>query len=185
MQTVSVPVLGDVVDEVDETFSLNLSAATNASIAVGAAPARSPTTTRRRSRWTTCRWPRATPGSTNATFTVSLSTPNSRTVTVQAQTANGAGATGAVAGSDYTAVNVTVTFNAGETSKPVVVPVLGDTADEPNETYTVNLSAPVNAVIGDAQGIGTILDDDGLPVLSIVDRAGPRGTPARATWCSR
>ncbi|MFN8522288.1 MAG: Calx-beta domain-containing protein [Chloroflexota bacterium] len=57
-------------------------------------------------------------GSTNATFTVSLEHAQQPTVTVQAQTANGAGATAATSGSDYTAVNVTVTFNAGETSKP-------------------------------------------------------------------
>ncbi|MEZ5286850.1 MAG: hypothetical protein R2712_18985 [Vicinamibacterales bacterium] len=33
---------------------------------------------------------------------------------------------------------------------------------EPNETFTVNLSNPSNAVIGDAQGVGTILNDDGV-----------------------
>ena len=31
---------------------------------------------------------------------------------------------------------------------------------EPNETFFVNLSNPVNGVIGDAQGVGTILNDD-------------------------
>ena len=31
---------------------------------------------------------------------------------------------------------------------------------EPNETFTVNLSSAVNAVIGDAQGVGTITTDD-------------------------
>ncbi|MFN8524263.1 MAG: Calx-beta domain-containing protein, partial [Chloroflexota bacterium] len=175
VQTVSVPVLGDVVDEVDETFSLNLSAPTNASIAVGTGTGTITDDDTSSIAVDDVSVAEGNAGSTNATFTVSLSTPNSRTVTVQAQTANGAGATGAVAGSDYTAVNVTVTFNAGETSKPVVVPVLGDTADEPNETFAVNLASPVNAVIGDAQGIGTILDDDGPPVLSIVDRAGPEG----------
>ncbi|MFN8522289.1 MAG: Calx-beta domain-containing protein [Chloroflexota bacterium] len=48
-------------------------------------------------------------GSTAATFTVSLSQPSALTVTVQVQTANGT----ATAGSDYTAVSQTVTFNPG------------------------------------------------------------------------
>ena len=41
--------------------------------------------------------------------------------------------------------------------------VLGDTATEPNETFTVNLSGATNAPIGDAQGVGTIVNDDAPP----------------------
>ena len=47
-QTISVAVLGDVLDEVNETFVVNLSDAVNASIARPREPARSRTTTRRR-----------------------------------------------------------------------------------------------------------------------------------------
>lgn len=35
-----------------------------------------------------------------------------------------------------------------------------DYSAEPNETFFVNLSAPVNATIADAQGAGVILNDD-------------------------
>jgi hypothetical protein len=45
------------------------------------------------------------------------------------------------------------------------VQVLGDTLVEPDETFFMNLSAPVNATLGDAQGVGTIGDDD-APSLS-------------------
>ena len=48
----------------------------------------------------------------------------------------------------------------GTTTQLVGVTVLADTLDEPDETFTVNLTAPVNATIGDGQGVGTILDDD-------------------------
>ena len=53
-----------------------------------------------------------------------------------------------------------LTFNPGETAKPVTVAVVGDTAMEPNETFFVNLSSPVNASIADALGQGSILNDD-------------------------
>ncbi|HEX7796105.1 MAG TPA: Calx-beta domain-containing protein, partial [Vicinamibacterales bacterium] len=56
--------------------------------------------------------------------------------------------------------------------QPIVVPVIGDTTPEPNETFVVNLSNATNATISRAQGVGTIIDDDtpvSLPALSIND----------------
>ena len=44
----------------------------------------------------------------------------------------------------------------------------GDTAGEANETFVVNLSAPVNATIADAQGVGTIINDEAGPVTVTV-----------------
>src|SRR5437667_208487 len=54
-------------------------------------------------------------------------------------------------------------------SQPVAVTVNGDTKFEPNETFFVNLSNPVNATISDNQGAGTIVNDDGQPTISISD----------------
>jgi uncharacterized repeat protein (TIGR01451 family) len=45
--------------------------------------------------------------------------------------------------------------------------VNGDTIDEPTERYAVNLSSPTNATIADGQGIGTIVDNDVTPAISI------------------
>ncbi len=96
-------------------------------------------------------------GTIDATFNVTLSAASSQAVSVTYSTADGT----AAAGSDYTGVPATVlTFDPGETSKPITVTVLGDTAGEPNETFFVNLSSPTNAVLGDAQGTGLINDDD-------------------------
>ena len=53
-----------------------------------------------------------------------------------------------------------MTFAAGTTSKPFPVTVIGDATVEPNETFTVNLTTPVGAILGDAQGVGTITNDD-------------------------
>ena len=47
--------------------------------------------------------------------------------------------------------------------------VVGDLDDEANETFFVNLSDPTNATIADGQGVGTIIDDDAQPTLSIND----------------
>jgi hypothetical protein len=47
--------------------------------------------------------------------------------------------------------------------------VNGDTTFEPNETFTVNLSSPVNATLADNQGTGTINNDDPQPVIAIND----------------
>jgi Ca2+-binding RTX toxin-like protein len=94
---------------------------------------------------------------TDAVFTVSLSTPVAAPVTVDFATADGT----AAAGTDYTAVNGTLTFAPGETSQTITVPITGDGAVEPNESFFVNLSNPVNDVIADGQGEATIIDDDG------------------------
>ncbi|MBP6702290.1 MAG: M4 family metallopeptidase, partial [Vicinamibacteria bacterium] len=96
-------------------------------------------------------------GTSNATFTVSLSPAAAGTVTVAYATANGT----ATSGSDYSATMGTLTFAAGETTKTVAVVVNGDTTPEANETFVLNLTSPTGgAVIGDSQGVGTIATED-------------------------
>jgi large repetitive protein len=90
-------------------------------------------------------------------FTVTLSTASNLTVTANYATANGT----ATAPSDYTAIASTLlTFNPGDTTKTVAVTINGDTGFEPDETFTVNLSAATNATISKATGTGTIQNDD-------------------------
>ena len=61
---------------------------------------------------------------------------------------------------DYQNTSGQLIFPPGTTSLPVNVPVNGDLVGELNETFFVNLSSPINGVIGDAQGVGTIQNDD-------------------------
>jgi large repetitive protein len=83
----------------------------------------------------------------------------------------------AAAGADYTATSATVTLSNGSCRCATVsVPVLGDTMTEGTETFTVNLSAPVNATIADAQGVGTIYDNEGPPSFVVTDVTGPEAT---------
>jgi Ca2+-binding RTX toxin-like protein len=51
-------------------------------------------------------------------------------------------------------------FAAGQSTAQVTVQVIGDTTVEPDETFFVKLSLPLRAVLGDAQGLGTIANDD-------------------------
>jgi sulfatase modifying factor 1 len=95
---------------------------------------------------------------TTAWFTVSLSAPSAEAVTVRYDTADG---TATEADGDYEPViNGILTFEPGETAKSVGVKVLGDTKVEADETFTLILSAPVNATLGTATAVGTILNDD-------------------------
>ncbi|PYS54319.1 MAG: Ig domain-containing protein,Calx-beta domain-containing protein, partial [Acidobacteria bacterium] len=90
------------------------------------------------------------------TFTVTLSSASNLTASVNFATANGT----ATAPSDYLVTNGTLTFNPGDLTKTINVTINGDQLFEPDETFTVNLSNPVNTTISKATGIGTILNDD-------------------------
>ncbi|MGH2712970.1 MAG: Calx-beta domain-containing protein, partial [Thermoleophilaceae bacterium] len=110
-------------------------------------------------------------GTQLAQFRVDLSSPSAATVTVDYQTANGS----ATAPADYTATSGTLTFNPGQTTKFVNVPVTGDALDEPNKKFTVNLSNPAFADIADASGEGTIVDNDPAPTISVTDSPRKEG----------
>jgi hypothetical protein len=97
-------------------------------------------------------------GTTNMVFTVSLNAPAPGPLSAHYATADGT-ATGAV---DYLATSGTVSFAAGNTSKTISVPVVGDKPVEADETFVVNLSSPSAVHVLDAQGQGTIVDDDGV-----------------------
>jgi hypothetical protein len=175
---VTVPVFGDLLAEPNETFLVNLSGAAGATIADGQGqgtivdddtmPAIS---------INDATVVEGDAGTTNASFIVSLSSPSGQTVTVDYATQDGT----ATAGSDYTATSGTLTFPPGTTVLPLPVPVLGDNAPEANETFLVNLSAPVNATLADGQGLGTIADDDTGVVLFIDDVAVTEGNAGTAT----
>ena len=107
-------------------------------------------------------------GTATASFGVSLSRAPGpgQSVTVKYATADGT----ASAPSDYLATGLTtLTFGEGQTTKTVDVPVKGDNAAEGDETFLLNLSSPVGAVMGDAQATGRIADEEGLPVVYLAD----------------
>ncbi len=99
-----------------------------------------------------------------ATFTVTLDTAGIQAVTVDYATGDGT----ATAGADYAATRGTLTIAAGSLEGTINVPILDDTVDEPDETFTLTLSKAVNASISEGVATGTIVDDD-EPTLSIED----------------
>ena len=100
-------------------------------------------------------------GTSVATFTVTLA-PANGAATVAYATANGS----ATSGTDYTAASGTLSFAAGVATQTINVTIAGDAVIEPTEAFVVNLSNATNAAISDAQGVGTITNDD-LPPPSI------------------
>ena len=159
-KTVPVQAIGDALAEPDETFFLNLSNATGASISDRQAqglivdddggiplPTLSINDVALAAEGN---------GAASLTFTVSLSVPASGTVTVQFET----GDRTALAGLDYTASTGVLTFNPGVTALTLTVPVLGDNFLEGDEIFFVNLLSPTGATLADSQGVGTIGNDD-------------------------
>ncbi|MFO0097890.1 MAG: cadherin domain-containing protein, partial [Aphanizomenon sp.] len=92
------------------------------------------------------------------------------TVTRSEDTSSSSSANWAVTGSGTNQADVTdfggtlptgtVGFAAGETTKTIIVDVLGDTTVEPDEGFTVTLSNSTNATITTATAVGTITNDD-------------------------
>ena len=107
---------------------------------------------------------RATPGTTDAVFTVTLSPVSTNPVTVIFQTADDT----ALAGSDDTAASGMLTFAPGTTTQTATVSVTGDAASEDNEAFFVRLSSPTNGIIADGEALGTILDDDAADFFAIL-----------------
>ena len=171
-------VIGDLVLEPDESFQVNLSNPVGASLIDASglatiiddegAPAVSVNDASVQE---------GNGGTANLVFTVAMSHSPLGVATVGYETTD-ASATA----SDYSATSGTLTFNPGESSKTVTVPVSGDSVDEADETLNMMLLSPSNAVLADAQGLGTIVDDDATPSVSIADLTVTEGnsgdTPA-------
>ena len=103
-------------------------------------------------------------GVTDAVFTVSLNAPSAQTVTAKFF----ASSITAQRVADFQPTTGLVSFAPGETSKQVFVGVVGDTMDEFDERVAINLFEPINALIADRQGAGTITDNDAPPTISIL-----------------
>jgi len=98
-------------------------------------------------------------------FSIILSSLSTSIVSVNYSTTNGT----AIYPEDYTAKSGTLTIPVGASTGTIDIPIIEDAFSEPNEYFYVNLTNPLNANIEDNQGVGTIVDDDGMPSISISD----------------
>lgn len=117
-----------------------------------------------------------------ASFAVILSDPAAGNLSVDFATSAGS----ALAGDDFLTAIGTLNFAAGETQKSVNVTVIGDTIDESNETFSVQLSSAVGATIDDGRATGTITDNDSavVPSISITDAQVTEGDITSAGFLS-
>jgi hypothetical protein len=164
-KSIPVPVVGDAADEATELFFLEVAGPGLAEPAFGTATIIDNDATLGISDVTVNE---TSAGSANANFTVSVSSTDSGVITVSYATAPGT-ATSQV---DYTETTGALTFLEGGSGRQTIsVPIVGDTVDEPDETFLVNLTNPSpNVTITRAQGQATISDDD---VISAPPPPGP------------
>ena len=110
-------------------------------------------------------------GTVTMTFTVTRTGTTPNVVSFNYATADNT----ATAPSDYVSASGTGTIPSGGTTgtTTISVTIKGDTLFEANETFFVNLSSPVNATIADAQGIGTITNDDVAVSITTVTLPNP------------
>ena len=150
-----VPVIDDDIPEPNETFTVRLAFASGASIAdnIGIATI-------------TDDGDRAPEISVNdvtlaedegpAVFTLSLSKASGHEISLTATTRNGT----ARAPTDYIHTSARVIFAPGITLRQLPIPVVDDEIAEPDEDFTVNLTAAINAAFADPVGLGRIIDND-------------------------
>jgi chitinase len=106
-------------------------------------------------------------GTANLNFVVTLDGPSALPVSAFYTTADRT----AVTGNDYSRKLGTVSFAPGQTSAVVSISVNGDSLYEANETMTLSLHTAVNAVFRRWVGVGTIINDDTPPSVSVLDTA--------------
>ncbi|MGK7897583.1 MAG: PA14 domain-containing protein, partial [Xenococcus sp. (in: cyanobacteria)] len=104
-------------------------------------------------------------GTKSALVTIRLSQESIFSTKLDFETLDGT----ATAGLDYEAVSGTLSFQPLATTQTIEVPIIGDSIDEIDEAFNINLENPVNATVLDSQGTVTITDDDLAPELSIGD----------------
>ncbi len=163
--SVTVPIVGDATAEATETFGVTLSGPSGGTLGsatgTGTILDNDPTQTvvsiadativegpanSKRTLW----------------FTVTLVPAPTALVYFNYATTDGS----ATGGIDYFTISDQFKVQAGVSSVQLGIAVYGDGIVEGDETFFVTLSAPINAVLGDALATGTIADDDGGPLPS-------------------
>jgi hypothetical protein len=199
-EPVDVTLNGDDVLESDETFTVDLSGESGATVADGsgtgtiqnddAVPAISVSP---------AIVTEGNAGDTTLSFDVTLSQISADTATVDYSTVDDIATT---ADGDYETASGTVTFDPGQDAKQVEVTVHGDVTYENDETLTLVLSDATAATIDVDTATGTIMNDDDPPTLSIsnvsldegnsgttsftftVTKTGPTALSASADWAT-
>ena len=161
LQTVTIIVLGDLLDEANETYRVQLTTPVNATVS-GTGIITATITDNDAGPAIRIYDSSATENSGSIVMRVAMNTVSGRQVKVAYRTVAGT----AVQTLDYQpVVTDTLVFNAGETVKYIIIPVLTDALTELNENFSVVLSGPVNSTVttslgGDNTGVATIINSE-------------------------
>ena len=171
---VAITVVGDMLDESNETFFVRLSDPIGVTISDGEGKGTitdddAPPSV---STVATVTVPEGNTGDTPiASIDVTLSAVSGRQVAVDYTTVDDS----ATAGTDYDALSGTLEIPAGQTTGSVLVQIVGDDSSEGDEAFNLDLANPVNATLGAHPTVVTIQDNDPIPpgvaVLNVADRA--------------
>lgn len=102
-------------------------------------------------------------------LSVILSNPYNSAITIALTSTNGtAGAT------DYASVSTNLVINAGARSASIVINTISDTLDEPSENFTITATSAAISNSPVSQ-LFTIMDDDGLPEITINNASALEG----------
>ena len=173
----SVLLNGDLAAEDDEAFTVTLSAVTGAKVLRGRAYGYIDNDDVYQLSVADVSTSEGHAGSSQASFTVALSSASPEPVSFDIFTAPGT----ASPGLDYaSAAQIGKTIAAGQTSTSFQVSINGDAAVEGHETFTVNIVNPSGAVIADGQALGRIVNDD-LAQLSVADASVLEGNAGQVT----
>ncbi|MGW6278476.1 Calx-beta domain-containing protein [Kribbella sp. NPDC055071] len=116
-------------------------------------------------------------GSNAVQVKVGLDAPAARPVKVRFHTEAGT----AQVGTDFEDTAGIVEIPVGATSGTAEVPLRGDDAAEPAESFSVHLDGAINGRLADPDATVTIEDDDGPPTVSVKDLTVAEDAPAQAT----
>lgn len=157
-KTVLVPTVQDDLDEKHETFKVNLANASGSTIedatGIGTIADDDPSPTISVADVAIAE---GSAGTKSMLFTVKLNKVSGQNVRARFKVVDG---TATAAGSDFATLRGGVAVTAGNLTGTFAVIINGDKAKEANETFTVELSNPIEVVIGDGTATGTITNDD-------------------------
>ena len=166
-KTITIPILGDSINEGDKTFNITLSSATAEFGSISISGTNPHVVTITDDDTTTISFASGTTSVTeaNTTHTVNVTRSNTNgTASVQFTTSDNTAGTG----SDYTAVSGTLNFADGVSSATISVDILEDAVYEESQTFNIILSNPSaqfgGVSIGGGVHVVTILDDDSLVI---------------------
>ena len=167
--TFNVPILEDLIDESDETFTVSVLSVDAGTVGSTADTGLGTITDNDGAPDVLIGDATVDEAAGTASFAVTLTNPSAADITLTLTTADGS----ATAGADYTATSSQVTILAGTTTATGTfdVPILEDLIDESDETFTVSVLSVDAGTVGSTAdtGLGTITDNDGAPDVLIGD----------------